>query len=126
MNYAVITQTEENYPDWPVGLTRYYIYDDNLTCSEAETAFQAMSPAQRMAKTVLNEPALNSDEVKQLRGCSAQGDTPWQLDTDDGSDGYIPDPSGGGNTGGGTVSDPGSESNVTYYTSASGDDGGTK
>lgn len=133
MAYIELTQKTDGVSGWALGVKRYHEYSDSLDCATALAAFMAMSPANRLANSTLVEPSLPSGKKRVVRDCSggSTADTAWQLDTDDGTDGYSdstgsPGGNTGGNTGGGTVNDPGSETNVTYYTSASGDDGGTK
>lgn len=127
MAYLKLKQQTNGVPGWGLNVERFHEHDDSLSCDQALAAFVAMSPADQLKNSSLVEPSPPSGKKRVVRDCSggSTADTPWQLDTDDGTDGYTAD-SSGGNNGGGTVNDPGSETNVTYYTSASGDDGGTK
>lgn len=124
MAYLKLTQKTDKVSGWALGVTRYHEHSESLSCSDALAAFMAMSPADRLANSSLVEPSPPSGKKRAVRDCGSSANDvvvdadPAQWENYNGG--------GGGNPGGGTVNDPGSETNVTYYTSASGDDGGIK
>ena len=81
---------------------RFGTYDDAVPCSQEESVFNALTPAQKLALTSTAAPAVPAGMVVQVRGCSggSTGPNPDIVVVGDNA-GYLPGTNGSGGNGSG-------------------------